>query len=572
MNAPLNFRLDADVRVRFWAANLGFWAAVLALGYVGALLVGRPLTPIWRGLAIDGGGALITLTLHAILLRAPFTSGLSRAIAGCGLAGVAALVYASWGWLLTFGLSPDPGLAASTATVEPDGAFPTAAFETIVRWTLWSLWPFLTWTAGYLAIFAPPLAAPRLVDARAAAAYEALQRQIKAVSGADTTAPSRWFWIFNPSYWLSVAVLSLLSDMAQGGRMSVGGLAVVEFVGFLCAAGMHVVLERLRDQPMRLRAGLALAMTVPAVLIYASALWYVEADAMLATAMVRGYEPSLGVGAPAWAHADLYFMVMQRLVFLNLWFFIAWVGLYLAIDYARRAQRERENLLRAARMTHDAQLRMLRFQLNPHFLFNTLNAISTLVLERDAETAESMIGRLSRFLRMTLDAEPTRTVSLADEIAMQRLYLEIEQVRFGDKLEVEVDVDPAVEGARIPGLILQPLVENAVKHGRIDMTGVLKVRLSARRLGPDLEICVHNSGPASLFATDAPAPAPVSPIAARRADDGANVGLANVEERLAVFYGERGVLTAHPLAAGGFEARVQIPWRTEDDLDASHTG
>src|SRR4028118_477353 len=150
----------------------------------------------------------------------------------------------------------------------------------------------------------------------------------------------------------------------------------------------------------------------------------------------------------------------------------------------RRAARSYPPQLRAAdrraavleREAQDAQLRALRYQINPHFLFNTLNSLSSLVLTQRTDTAERMIMNLSTFFRTTLSADPTADVSLEEEIKLQRLYLDIEQIRFPDRLRVEVDVPEPLLAARVPVLLLQPVVENAVKYGVARSRGAVTLR------------------------------------------------------------------------------------------------
>ena len=142
------------------------------------------------------------------------------------------------------------------------------------------------------------------------------------------------------------------------------------------------------------------------------------------------------------------------------------------------AAKEKQNALKASTMAHQAHIKMLRYQLNPHFLFNTLNAISTLILLKENDTAEAMVSRLSDFLRYSLDNDPIKRVPLGQEIKALRLYLEIEKVRFDDRLEVLWDIDESCESALVPSMILQPIIENAIKHaiskmengGRISIT------------------------------------------------------------------------------------------------------
>ena len=139
-----------------------------------------------------------------------------------------------------------------------------------------------------------------------------------------------------------------------------------------------------------------------------------------------------------------------------------------------------------------AQLRALRYQINPHFLFNTLNSLSTLVLKQRTEEAERMILNLSNFFRTSLTSDPAADVALSDEIGMQRLYLDIEKIRFPDRLSVAVDVPADLEDARVPGMILQPLVENAIKHGVAKSSRPVTVTIRARANGGSFHLTVED--------------------------------------------------------------------------------
>jgi LytS/YehU family sensor histidine kinase len=144
---------------------------------------------------------------------------------------------------------------------------------------------------------------------------------------------------------------------------------------------------------------------------------------------------------------------------------LMWSGFYFGIKYYQMPQRETEKVLRVTAMAHEAQLKMLRYQLNPHLLFNTLNAISTLILERNTDNANQMVTRLSRFLRYSLDNDPMQRVSLDQELAALQLYLDIEQVRFDERLKVETSVEQLARRALIPSL-LQSRLEEAVRRAR----------------------------------------------------------------------------------------------------------
>ncbi|HRO04686.1 MAG TPA: histidine kinase, partial [Terricaulis sp.] len=180
---------------------------------------------------------------------------------------------------------------------------------------------------------------------------------------------------------------------------------------------------------------------------------------------------------------------------------------------------------RAQALAYDAQLKMLHYQINPHFLFNTLNAISTLVLEKRNEQAESMLLKLAGFLRYSLDRQPTELAALAAELEAQRKYLEIEQTRFDDKLKVTFDIEPGLESARLPSLILQPILENAIKYAITPRTDGGAIVVTAKRDGDVLRIAVEDDGPG------------LPPVETPRRRRG--VGLVNARERLELIYGDR---------------------------------
>jgi signal transduction histidine kinase len=200
---------------------------------------------------------------------------------------------------------------------------------------------------------------------------------------------------------------------------------------------------------------------------------------------------------------------------------------------------------RAQSLAYDAQLRMLHYQINPHFLFNTLNAISTLVLEKRNEAAESMILKLAGFLRYSLDRQPTALANLNAELEAQRKYLEIEQTRFEDKLKVRFDIEPGLEGAKLPSLILQPILENAIKYAITPSVDGGSIDVSARRDDAVLRIVVEDDGPGL----------PGEELHPRRR----GVGLANIRERLELIYGQRAGLIARNREPHGCRIELYLP-------------
>jgi LytS/YehU family sensor histidine kinase len=206
-----------------------------------------------------------------------------------------------------------------------------------------------------------------------------------------------------------------------------------------------------------------------------------------------------------------------------------------------------------------AQLRALKMQLHPHFLFNTLNSISAL-LHRDAEAADQMVARLGDFLRLTLENSGTQEVTLEQEIAFLRCYLEIEIVRH-DRLSVETDIEPQTLSALVPNLILQPLVENAIRHGISRQSAPGRLTIRAARSGRGrLRLQVEDNGPGLSLVSEADAPPPADLLARTLAG---GVGLANTRARLEHLYGAEGRLELERAVPRGMVVTLEIPFHVE---------
>jgi LytS/YehU family sensor histidine kinase len=230
---------------------------------------------------------------------------------------------------------------------------------------------------------------------------------------------------------------------------------------------------------------------------------------------------------------------------------LVYVGLVSAAHWLEFAERERERERRTLALEAQlagAELQALRMQLHPHFLFNTLNTIAALVRERDVAASVNLISRLGDVLRQILRSPERQEVPLAEELAFTRSYLEIEEVRFADRLRVRWAAEEEAMGALVPHLILQPLVENAFRHGiaRREEAGLLEI--GARRRGDRLLLWVRDDGPGLQLSADA--------------SDG--IGIANVRARLTALYREEGTLTLESVPlddGGGVCATVSLPWR-----------
>lgn len=219
---------------------------------------------------------------------------------------------------------------------------------------------------------------------------------------------------------------------------------------------------------------------------------------------------------------------------------LAWAALYLALlnaEQARDAERREGEYRRAAKA---AELRSLRYQINPHFLFNTLNSLSSLVMTGKADRAETMIQTLATFYRRGLSDDPTGDHPLAEEIELQRLYLEIEAVRFPERLRLSVEVPAELGNVPVPGMLLQPLVENAVKYGVARSSRPVTIRIAARSEFGRLVIGVSDDGPGTAD------------------EHGLGIGLANVRDRLQARFGDGAALVAGSVP-GGFRTEIRLP-------------
>ncbi len=237
-----------------------------------------------------------------------------------------------------------------------------------------------------------------------------------------------------------------------------------------------------------------------------------------------------------------------------LFFFIGWSAFYIANQAQAAALGAQRRLAEAESAAQAAQVRALRYQVNPHFLFNTLNSLSSLVMTGRTDRAETMLLALSTFFRTSLSLDPSADVSLAEEIDLQRLYLDIEMARFPDRLTVEIDVPDDLQQARLPALILQPIVENAIKYGVSKSRKAVLIRIDAKRAENNrmtLEISnrLKHGGKDGLPAAT---------------HEGTGLGLANVCQRLEARWGSRANCRYGPMKDGGYKVSLTMPVETHD--------
>src|SRR6476646_10060242 len=232
-----------------------------------------------------------------------------------------------------------------------------------------------------------------------------------------------------------------------------------------------------------------------------------------------------------------------------LFFFIGWSAFYLANQAQAAALGAQRRLADAESAAQAAQVRALRYQVNPHFLFNTLNSLSSLVMTGRTDRAETMLLALSTFFRTSLSLDPSADVTLAEEIDLQRLYLDIAKARFPDRLHVEIDVPPELEQARLPALLLQPIVENAIKYGVSKSRKTVVIRIAAKptldgRMSLEISHRLKNGGSDQLPAAT---------------HEGTGLGLANVCQRLDARFGSRSNCRFGPMTGGGYKVALTVP-------------
>src|SRR6185312_12283456 len=235
-----------------------------------------------------------------------------------------------------------------------------------------------------------------------------------------------------------------------------------------------------------------------------------------------------------------------------LFFYIGWCAFYIAYQAQSAALGAQRRLPDAESAAQAAQVRALRYQVNPHFLFNTLNSLSSLVMTGRSDRAENMLMALSTFFRTSLSLDPSADVSLAEEIDLQRLYLDIEMARFPDRLTVDIDVPAELEQARMPALLLQPIVENAIKYGVSKSRRAVVIHIEARHLDNHrmvLEISnkLKHGGKDELPAAT---------------HEGTGHSLANVCQRLEARWGNRASCRYGPMTGGGYKVSLTMPVET----------
>jgi two-component system, LytTR family, sensor kinase len=360
---------------------------------------------------------------------------------------------------------------------------------------------------------------------------------------------NRAFWNLQLAGWGGAFVLRAVSAVANGQPLDILALILVTTItGFSISLILSVIYRELIRQTAFVTWGVTALVLFVAVVLHASIDAWVQGVYYAASRETTFAQRLIG------------------LLYLPLTLLGGWSALYYAINFFLTVEQQADRLERLEAQATAAQLAMLRYQLNPHFLFNTLNSISTLVLLKQTEPANAMLTRLSGFLRHTLIAEPGSQVTLAQEIETLQLYLDIERMRFEERLRTHFDIDPAAMDAQLPSMLLQPLVENAIKYAVSPQEEGARISLTARVVGDRLRLTVEDTGPGlddqPLFQPRDAIDIRSGSVAGRPVSTG--VGLANIRNRLAQAYGDTHLFETRSEAGGGFTVMIEIPFTRAD--------
>jgi LytS/YehU family sensor histidine kinase len=357
---------------------------------------------------------------------------------------------------------------------------------------------------------------------------------------------NRAFWRLQAIGWGGSAVLRAMTNIANGKPDQIVLTLIATVTGFSISLILSVIYGQLINRrPLVTWVVTAMALAV----------------AVVVSATINGWTLSLQSDT-----ASPFATTVVGVLYVDMTLLGAWSALYYAINYYLQVEEQADRLERLEAQATSAQLAMLRYQLNPHFLFNTLNSISTLVLLKQTEPANAMLTRLSSFLRHTLVTQPGGKVSVAQEVETLKLYLDIERMRFEERLRTVFRIDSAAANAAIPSLLLQPLVENAIKYAVSPQEEGARISLTAQVIGNRLRVTVADTGPGLQG----------RPLVPQRYNHtntngtvSTGVGLANIRDRLAQAYGDEHRFEIVTPPEGGFTVIIEIPYGMYEDPNAA---
>ena len=348
------------------------------------------------------------------------------------------------------------------------------------------------------------------------------------------------FWVCQLVGWMGWSLGTFFTITVVAGNadwINVGHIAMSAVLGILASWPLRHIYQFTFESPL----GLRILVAAVAVILF-SAIWTVLRIQVFAWLMG---EP------PLWHDANLWY-------FGSLFVFLSWTVLYYGIKYYDMLTTQHQELVeevsesrseqmlryRAEAEAHEAQMRMLHYQLAPHFLFNTLNGINALVRLGEIDRAQEMIQLLGDFLRHALKQDALESVTLGCEMESLMLYLNIEKSRFEDRLFLQFDIDPESLNARVPALLLQPIIENAMKYAIAECEDGGTLSIASRVSGQELYLEVADTGPG---------------LKVELTEENRGIGLRNVEERLLTLYGEEQAFTLSDNVPSGLKVTIKIP-------------
>ncbi|WP_209349012.1 histidine kinase [Pontixanthobacter sp. CEM42] len=356
---------------------------------------------------------------------------------------------------------------------------------------------------------------------------------------------NRAFWVLQLAGWGGAFLLRAMAAIANQQPPSLLlQLLISAITGFSVTLVLSVIYRELINRKPLVTWG------VTAIVLMLSVGLYTFIDAWVLQLIRGGTETS-------------FTQLVIGLFYLPMTLLGAWSALYYAINFFLQVEQQADQLERLEAQATSAQLAMLRYQLNPHFLFNTLNSISTLVLLKQTEPANAMLTRLSSFLRHTLMIEASGKVTLAQEVETLKLYLGIERMRFEERLRTEFQIEPDAAKACLPAMLLQPLVENAIKYAVSPQEEGAKISIAAQLVGQRLRVTVSDTGP-GLQGSEGRRRLPDALTGDRQAVS-TGVGLPNIRDRLAQAYGEEHAFEIRTPPTGGFTVVIELPHEEADE-------
>lgn len=367
-----------------------------------------------------------------------------------------------------------------------------------------------------------------------------------------STNPKFGFWLWQAGFWLFVSIVSFSTLTLWYGPFNflhIAHILVQALMGLVFSLLLYWVFMRVWHKSTRYRATVGLLLVLAVAFVWT--IVRVEVFFLLT-------EDSEWDQFGGWLFASIFI-------------FLCWTGMFHGIRYFQLLQFEHRTMLRAeaeAReeqlkrmkaqsVARDAQIKMLRYQLNPHFLCNTLNAINALVEAQETEIAQGMTVKLSKFLRHSLDNNPDTKIALEHEIKALNLYLDIEKIRFGERLKLDFQISELANAAKVPSLLLQPIIENSMKHAiaRSEEGGTIKIYAVADEDWLTLE--VSDTGSGGQVATTK-----------IKSATGRGVGVRNTMERLEALYAKMFEYDVKMMPSGGLKTRIKIPFEPHQDLNS----